>query len=222
MARELNRLLEDTERGNPRAREALFPVALAVVRLGASPMIHGLRELAADLYLLSLARLLRKGDKPLARDRPADELPIPDYGVGRELTVGERRSLARRPSRAAIEKLVLDPHPLVVRQLLMNPQLTEEDVVVLATRRPARIEVLDELSKMPRWLCRGRVRQAIILNPGSPFEIAIPLLSLCTRTELFEVVQSTVVSKTVRATAREWFEKRPPLKDWIGRSDMLQ
>ena len=69
---------------------------------------------------------------------------IPDYGRGRPLTLGERKSLARRPDRAMLDRLLHDPHPDVIRRLLRNPRLTEDDVVRLAARRPGRPEVLVE------------------------------------------------------------------------------
>ena len=38
----------------------------------------------------------------------------------RPLTLGERKSLARQPSRAALARLLRDPHPAVVELLLDN------------------------------------------------------------------------------------------------------
>ena len=63
----------------------------------------------------------------------------------------------------------------------------------------------------PRWLTRSRVRLSILLNPGSPPAIAIPMLSVCKRTELVEVLRGTDVSNVLRATALELLERRPPL-----------
>jgi hypothetical protein len=136
---------------------------------------------------------------------------VPDYGTGRELTVGERRSLARRPSRRSFEMLLRDPHPLVIRQLLYNPKLTEDDVVRLVAHRPARAETLLEIARLPRWLSRPRVRLAMLLNPGTPQHIAVPLLGVCTRGELREVVSSADTAVLLRATAAELLVRRPPI-----------
>jgi hypothetical protein len=125
--------------------------------------------------------------------------------------VGERRSLARRPNRSAFEKLLADPHPLVIRQLLRNPKLTEEDVIYLITRRPAHVVAIREIVAAHRWLTQSRVRMSILLNPGSPSAVAMPLLGLCTRQELAALVRATDIPVTVRATARELLELRPPL-----------
>jgi hypothetical protein len=209
----LNALCEESERSDPRAREALLTVAMLFASLGESSWVEGLRQEATLRHLLSLNRLIRPMPTPVEKARPATELPVPDYGTGRELTVGERRSLARRPDRKAFDRLLSDPHPLVIRQLLQNPKVTEDDVVRLATIRPARIEVMQEIACSKRWLCRSRVRLSILFNPGAPPTLAMPLLGLCTRSELKAVVENTRVNRVLRTTARELLERRPPLTE---------
>lgn len=208
----LNALCEQSERSQPEAREALLAVAALFAGLGECPLVEALRRQAELDCLLSLQRLLRKAPRPPSTEHPARELPVPDYGAGRELTVGERRSLARRPDRRAFDRLLSDPHPLVIRQLLKNPLLTEEDVLRLAARRPARFEVTREIARFAHWLSRPRVRIAILLNPGSPPEVAMPLLAVCHRGELAQVLASSDTSAVLRLTALELLERRPPLE----------
>src|SRR5262249_28348640 len=143
---------------------------------------------------------------------PEQEARVPDYGAGRALTLGERRALARRPSRAGFEKLFADPHPMVIRLLLDNPRVTEDDVIRLSSRRPVRSEILAEVIRHGRWSHRVRVRRTLVLNPDAPPELVIPLLGLLTRPELRQVAASTELSALVRATAREFFVRRPPLR----------
>jgi hypothetical protein len=107
---------------------------------------------------------------------------------------------------------LLDPHPLVIGQLLQNPKLVEDDVVRMVARRPARVDVLEAIARMPRWLSRQRVRLALLLNPGTPAAIAMPLLGACTRVELREVIASTDTPLALRATAHELLQRRPPLR----------
>src|SRR6188474_917696 len=153
----LNALCEDNERADPQAREAILVVALLFASLGECDLVDQLRAQADARHLLSLSRLLRRAPPPAVHDRPARELPVPDYGSGRELTVGERKSLARSPNRRAFDKLLSDPHPLVIRQLLENPRLTEDDVVRIAARRPVRPEAVTAIARAERWLKRPRV-----------------------------------------------------------------
>jgi hypothetical protein len=204
----LCQLCEDGERADPDSREALLVVAMFLAASADSPFVERLRQHAEERHLLSLARLLRRGsDVPRAPSQP----PVPDYGAGRELTVGERRSLARSPSRKVFEKLLRDPHPLVIRQLLGNPRLTEDDVVRLAARRPLASAIVEALADSPRWLRRPRVRLALLLNPGTPPSISMPLLSVCNRCDLLEVVHGADAPLALRGAARELLERSPPL-----------
>jgi len=209
---ELERVCEASERSDPHARETVLALAMLFARSADEMFVTRLRAHAETLHLLSLGRLLRRAPSPTRSVPPAEAAPIPDYGGGRELTVGERRSLARAPTRRAFDKLLSDPHPLVIRQLLENPRLTEDDVVRIAARRPVRPEAVTAIARAERWLKRPRVRLAILLNPGSPPHVAMPLLAACTRSELVEIVHGGDTSKVLRATARELLARRPPLE----------
>jgi hypothetical protein len=211
VARVLNGLCQQSERSVTAAREAMLACVLLIIRIGDSAGLDQLREQATREHLLSLDRLLRRAPEPSYSDSASTSPPVPDYGAGRELTLGERRSLARRPHRASLERLLYDPHPLVIRQLLQNPKLVESDVMRLLTRRPVRSEVVTEIAHTA-WFTRPRLRMAVLLNPGSPPAVAIPMLALCTRPELREVMESADVCKVLRATARELFQLRPPLR----------
>jgi hypothetical protein len=210
-ARLLNALAEESEASSPDAREIMLTVVLFVIRPERQREIDALREVALRERLFGLGRLLRRGPPPSVRVPPPEERPVPDYGGGRELSLGERKSLARRPDRRAFERLRLDPHPLVIRQLVNNPKMVEEDAIRIATLRPARSDALHELSRCHRWMSRTRVRMAIIQNPGTPPDLSIPLLSLCNREELIGILKGTDTSLVLRGTAQELLSLRPPV-----------
>ena len=136
--------------------------------------------------------------------------------------MGERKSLARSPNRRSFDKLLGDPHPLVIRQLLENPRLTEDDVVRMTARRPARLEVLEAIARHGRWLSRPRVRLTVLFNPGSPGAMTMPLLAVCTRNELSEVLHHSESSPVLRSAALELLERLPPLRESEAPSFTLQ
>lgn len=200
------------EQAEPHAREALIALVDALQDPALADIVQRLREEAVGVPLLALERLVRQ---PLAvasrRDVPQpEEDRVPDYGRGRPLTLGERKSLARRPDRAMTERLLRDPHPDVIRQLLGNPKVVEEDVVSLAARRPCRPDVLAQIARMPRWTTRARVRMALVLNPDTPLDVSAPLVGLLVRQELRLVATSTTVAPALRALCLEHLERRPP------------
>jgi hypothetical protein len=216
----LSSLCEDGERADPDSREALLVVAMLLAATGDSPFVERLRGHAEERRLLSLARLLRRSSDAVARSR--SEPPVPDYGTGRELTVGERRSLARSSDRKVLTKLLRDPHPLVLRQLLGNPRLTEDDVVRLAARRPLPASTVEALADSPRWLRSQRIRLTLLLNPGTPEAVSMPLLVVCTRCELVEVVHGVDAPLTLRCAARELLERSPPLREASASTTVIQ
>jgi hypothetical protein len=217
------------------AEERAEAMVHALVELLADPTMQEARELlrveARSKRYLTLERLLRRpfavkrGAVPLAalvptlddevalstdgeEPRPKD---VPDYGRGRPLTLGERKSLARRPPPELMHKVLADPHPDVIRNLLAASRLTEDDVVRLCTRRPGRSEVLGEVARHPRWCQRPRVRFALVMNPATEAEIAISMVALLRRNELYQVMEASALHPAVRAAARERYLRRPPM-----------
>lgn len=212
----LDALCGRAEQADPVAREVLGAAVTALAEPTLLDRVDALRQLAFHEALLPLARLLRRRSRAEpAPDPPppVDERTLATSSTGRVLTLGERRALARRPSRAALDKLLRDPHPMVVQNLLQNPRLTEDDVVRIVARRPAYPAVIAEIARHPRWSQRARVRMAIVQNPGAPPELAVPLVGLLIRPELVQVVEAADVPGVVRAAARELLERRPPVPE---------
>lgn len=197
VARTFDALANASSQGSE--RDVLLALVMLLAGLADDPVLDRLGHTAAAERFDRLSRLLRRAPE-LGRSQSIP--PIPDYGAGRELSVGERKALARAPSRAAFDKLLRDPHPLVIRQLLENPRLTEDDIVRLVARRPANVEALRSIART-EWLCRPRVRTALIHNPGTPSAIAVPLLAVCTRPELLQVRSGSECSDLLREIAEE-------------------
>jgi hypothetical protein len=139
------------------------------------------------------------------------EKGIPDYGKGRPLTLGERKSLARRPTAEMLPRLLSDPHPDVIRQVLSSARLTEDLVVRVATKRPGRAEILVEIARHERWCNRPRVRLSLVLNPATPVDMAIAMSALLLRAELHLVATNNAVHPALRAAAIERFDRMPPM-----------
>jgi hypothetical protein len=211
----LDELCGLAEQADPTAREVLAAAVTVLADPASSDLLDALRQVAEHEALLPLGRLLRRRPRTEAPPDPpvVDERKLCTSPTGRVLTLGERRALARRPSRAAFDKLLFDPHPMVVKNLLQNPRLTEDDVLRMVARRPAYPEVIGEVAQHPVWSQRSRVRMAMVQNPGAPPEIAVPLVRLLHRQELQQVVAAADVPAVVRAAATEVLGRRPPVPD---------
>ena len=152
-------------------------------------------------------------DVPVPTLDPDDERLIPDYGRGRVLTLGERKSLARRPDRKLIDRVLRDPHPDVIELLLMNPRLTEPDVVRLCARRPNAPDILLRVFRAPRWATRPKVRTALALNPATPPAIAEAVVPLLAPEDLHALAQDGHAADTVRRRCVEVLSRFAPLHD---------
>jgi hypothetical protein len=139
----------------------------------------------------------------LADQTGTDRAPAPERMLvphGRVLTLGERKALARGPQRDLIARLLRDPDPQVIRNILENPKLTEQDVVVIAARRPARADVLRQILTS-RWLARYHVKRALVMNPYTPTDVAVRLLAALTGVDLRAVSADPNLAEDVRAQA---------------------
>ncbi len=204
--------------GDAKARVAWLKVSLAEV---SADELHellavlveraGLRDSAAQVTLLAVTEAT--GGDPRLRGAGPDETDTvyrADWGTGRALTLGERKSLARRPDRRLLDRALRDGHPDVVRQLLVNPRLTEPDVVRMCAAPDATGATLRQVFDAPRWAVRPRVRRAIACNPNAPIEIAIALVPLLARAELRELAADARIANPVRARAIEILRRLPP------------
>jgi len=216
LAQALDEVCERAEQAEVAAREALLSIVDALNTEGMDDVVQRLREEAEGRSLLALERLIRHpvrlGRAVAGTDDKLRQDKVPFDGRGRPLTLGERKSLARRPDRDTMQRLIADPHPDVIHRLLRNPRVLEDDVVRLGARRPGRGEVLAEIARSTKWVHRPRVRMALVLNPATPPEIAARIAGLLLRPELELVAGAPHVPAAVRALCMEHLERRPPVE----------
>jgi hypothetical protein len=221
LARTLDVVCERAEQAQAASREALVAIVDALNGEGMDDVVQRLRDQTAGEPLLALERLVRspvRGLRAAVGGKP--EAPVDD-GRGRPLTLGERKSLARRPDRDTMQRLLADPHPHVIRPLLRSPRITEDDVLRLAAKRPGSAEILVEIARSTKWSHRPRVRMALVMNPYTPPEIAARIAGLLLRPELELVAGSPGVPAVVRAVCVEHLERRPPVEGSKDRGQRL-
>jgi len=126
----------------------------------------------------------------------------------RSRTLGERRALARTHDRDLLARLATDPDPTVVKHVLQNARCTEREVLLAASRRPQRADVLEEIFRSRRWSSNRRVRRSLALNPYSPPALASAALALLTAPDLREVAADQTISQDVRVQARRLLDNR--------------
>jgi hypothetical protein len=134
-----------------------------------------------------------------------------DFVEGRDmdyLTLGEKRSLARTHTKDKLDRLLYDTNPLVVRNILENPSLTENDVLRMASRRPNHENVITTIYRNDRWVSSYDVKTAIVRNPYTPVPIALGLMLFLKHQDLSEIAVDSTLHDVVTATARRLIARR--------------
>jgi hypothetical protein len=163
------------------------------------PRLHLLAKHALSTQCPGLGLMLRHAQEcPLEFRTDAEP---PKQCKERPLTLGERKNLARRSGRKGIARLLRDPHPAVLGELLLNPLLTEPDLVRLVSLRPASVGGICALARDGRWLLAPHVRLGILHNPGLPVWQTLPLLWLCSGPERAQIAASHNLPLVLRVTA---------------------
>lgn len=135
----------------------------------------------------------------LARRLPKDVAEIP---------LGRRRSLAKGNDRLLLEKLALDPDPVVMEHLLQNPYTREADVVRIAALRPIGGETLRRIDADARWQPNLAVRIAVARNPYCPIDLAMRLLPTLGTGVLEEIRDDSGLAWPVRESIEIELEAR--------------
>ena len=145
-----------------------------------------------------------------ARKSSGDESPDQPFLDAdlKEMPLGMRKFLARKPDFSIIKRIVKDQDHRVISNLLNNSRLTEPDVVRIAATRPASPKVIEAIYNHPKWISRYRVKKAIVLNPRSPLSIAMRLVTLMNVQDLEEIALSRDLHWLLIREARKLIERK--------------
>lgn len=198
--------LDDLVSGTAGAREQKALIALCrAIHFGDPPLGDEPRQL-----ILRSARSLGFGAVTSLFTRAGAERVIARADTPERIerkqgtsTLGHRTQTARAErNRDRLVRLALDPDPAVIRNLLLNPRVTEALVLRIASRRPVDGEVLETVARSEKWSKRPAVRRALAQNPYAPPSLANSLLPTLNLTELGELATSPTVHPAVRNAAK--------------------
>jgi hypothetical protein len=138
-----------------------------------------------------------------------------------DLRVGERITLARLATPRVLKLLLADAEERVVAACLLNPRLTEEDLLVAIRQTSATRALLQAVPASTRWAEVYAVRMGLVLQPRTPLGVAMgQLTSLLTR-DLQRVAQASELPALVQTVARALVQERSgrPGSGQEGRED---
>ncbi len=163
------------------------------------PYADSLRRMAEVQSLESVADLFQTGPAHKEFDEGAAaraDAKAFSQSLGH---VKQQARLTRDPD--VLTRLATVSNPAVIRNALLNPRLTEELVVRMAARRPARPEPLVEIWKSTRWSSRHAVRRALVFNPYLPPEVGVKIVPLLNANDLAELAGDYSIHASLREQA---------------------
>ena len=163
----------------------------------------------AERYRLVRLAAMESGCDKIARllvDTPPHRSGTRGYDKEEEakmefISLGRRRALARTNAKDTIDRLLSDPDPVVISNLLDNPRITETEVVKIASKRPNSPKIIRLVATHRRWSRRYRVMKAIIMNPYTPPGISIGLMEFLLVQDLRLVAADRTLHPRVRMGA---------------------
>ena len=120
----------------------------------------------------------------------------------RQLTLGERRAMARKARGDQLIRLLVDPDPGVIGNVLNNPHTTESTVLAICAHRPTPSAALVCVIRAPRWIQQHQVKLALVNNPCLALRFSVPLLITLRRREVTSVRDDGTLSPLLRLAAQ--------------------
>jgi hypothetical protein len=109
-----------------------------------------------------------------------------------------------------IVKLLHDPSPEVLKALLGNSNLREDDVLVIANRKNIPGAVLDMIARDKRWTESYPVRLALAKNPKTPLSVSLSIVRYLHLFDIAEMTRSHLLSPAFRHKVESIVRERVP------------
>ncbi len=124
-----------------------------------------------------------------------------------ELTKLEQAASA---DKERIFTLLHDPSPHIIRALLGNRNLCEDDVLVIASRKNLPPDILTDIARDKRWSESYPVRRALAGNPKTPLSVSLSLTRFLRLFDLAEMARSPQIPLAFRHKVEAIVTERIP------------
>ncbi len=118
------------------------------------------------------------------------------------IALGERVTMARQANSENIHTFLYDSHIRIMEVLLDNPNLTADDVLIIAQTTHIS-EILSHISAHRKWGTLYNIRMAILFNPQTLPKDALALLKLLNINDLAKVFYKRTILTETRLYAKQ-------------------
>jgi hypothetical protein len=134
-------------------------------------------------------------------------------------TIDERIEQASAAKEEEIARFVHDTSPRVVKALLANRNIGEQDALIIANRKNLPGDVLEAIAKDKRWAESYPIRLALAKNPKTPLFVALSISRYLRLFDLAEIGRSHFLPITFRHKIENIIiEKIPTMPSGIRRT----
>ena len=169
------------------------------------------RELDED-EAADLVRRIEAGEDGIAVPQELVEEPeerkAPAPGAGNlyaqiaRMGMAEKLKLALRGNRDARQILIRDGSKLIRRLVMMNPRMTDSEVIGVTRNKSADEELLRMITERREWMRNYQVRLGLATNPKASLPLALKQVGTLDERDLRLIAKSKNVPAVVAAQAR--------------------
>ncbi len=124
------------------------------------------------------------------------------------ITLGQRRSMSKGWQKSTLARLLSDPDPVVITNILNNTKTTTTDVLKIASKRPNSAKILNIIAIHRRWATNYNVKKALVMNPYMLPAVSVALLSSMLGADLKKISRDKTLHPQLSLTARDMLELR--------------
>jgi hypothetical protein len=121
-----------------------------------------------------------------------------------------RKEQAMTATGEEIVRFLHDPSPVVMRALLKNRLVSEDDVLIIVKRKNLPSDILETIFKDNRWADSYPVQQSLASNPRSPLSVSLTIARKLRLFDLEEITRSHSIPLVFRNKVEMIISERIP------------
>ncbi len=137
-----------------------------------------------------------------AKERPTPAVRESLQNTIQNMPAGERLKLAMKGSREARVILLRDSSVMIRRFVLMNPRISDDEVLSVVRNRQVDGELLKIIWRRDEWLANYQIKLALVKNPKTPVQISMKYISSLLMRDLRQMAKSKNIPTAVNGMAK--------------------